>query len=157
MDLMQRARMRQKQRGQKATGIAIAVSIAGAVAVVVFVLVAASRPGKVIPKSGQTRAERSAAQTRQLAELDRKQRADARRLADIPLWEYNGLQLGSSLDEVTRILERPGVELSSNRTDLPGGGHVVTRMLQWTNSDGSNVVLMFQDDRLTTKAQHGLR
>jgi len=67
--------------------------------------------------------------------------------------EYNRLQNGMSYEEVSGIIGEPGQE--SSRVEVPGTP--VTVMYSWQNADGSNMNAMFQDDKLVTKAQFGLK
>jgi hypothetical protein len=57
-----------------------------------------------------------------------------------------------SYDEAVRIIGDPGEEITSS--DLGG---IRTVGYSWKNFDGSNAMVIFQNDRLTTKSQFGLR
>ena len=73
---------------------------------------------------------------------------------DITLSKYQQLKTGMSQAQVVAILGKPGVEISSGEF-VPG---YQIRMLQWFNEDQSgNMNATFQNDRLTSKAQFGLR
>jgi len=65
--------------------------------------------------------------------------------------EYDKLRKGMSLGDARRIIGASGEELSRN--DLAGTSTV---MYGWTNSNGSNMNAMFQNDKLIQKAQFGL-
>jgi hypothetical protein len=65
---------------------------------------------------------------------------------------YLRLREGMTRDQVVRILGSPGTEVS--RSDLGGTSTV---MYQWQNADGSNMNAMFQNGKLVSKAQFGLR
>jgi hypothetical protein len=65
--------------------------------------------------------------------------------------EYDCLETGLSYDEVTNVLGRSGEEMSSS--DLAG---FTSTMYRWGNSDGSNIIAIFQNQRLITKAQSNL-
>jgi hypothetical protein len=67
---------------------------------------------------------------------------------------YTRLMTGMSYAQVVEILGAPGTELS--RSSLGG---VTTELYQWegTGSLGANMNAMFQNDRLISKAQFGLR
>ncbi|MSO62041.1 MAG: DUF3862 domain-containing protein [Acidobacteria bacterium] len=71
----------------------------------------------------------------------------------VTLSQYSQLGDGMSYQDAVRVLGGPGTEIS--RSDLAG---TVTVMYQW---DGAGMVAnmnaMFQNDRLVTKAQFGLR
>ena len=66
--------------------------------------------------------------------------------------KYGRISSGMSYEQVKTIIGDPGEESSSS--DL-GGTRTVA--YTWKNFDGSNALLMFQDDRLISKAQYGLR
>lgn len=66
--------------------------------------------------------------------------------------EYQQLATGISYEEAVRIIGSPGEEVS--RTDLAG---TTTVMYMWKNTNGSNANAMFQNGKLVTKAQFGLR
>lgn len=73
--------------------------------------------------------------------------------------EYRQLKNGISYDEAVRIIGSAGEEMSSNTIDgVPGVmPSVTTIMYSWQNDDASNMNAMFQNDKLTTKAQFGLK
>ena len=66
--------------------------------------------------------------------------------------EYNRIQEGTTYVQVREVIGAAGEELS--RSDLAG---FTTVMYSWTNSNGSNMNAMFQNDALINKAQFGLR
>ncbi len=71
----------------------------------------------------------------------------------VTLAGYNHIKTGMTYAQVVKILGEDGVELSSN--DI-GGYRTV--MYQWKGEDGiSNMNAMFQNGRLISKAQFGLR
>jgi hypothetical protein len=77
----------------------------------------------------------------------------------ITLAQYHALQDGMHYTEVVKILEREGVELSrSSMPAAPGqpGGYW-TFTASWENRNGSNIQVIFLNDRLQSKAQAGLR
>ena len=63
--------------------------------------------------------------------------------------DYNKITTGMSYSQVSTILGDSGKELS--RVDIKGAP--LTISYQWQNDDGSNIIVMFQDDAVTTKAQ----
>lgn len=73
--------------------------------------------------------------------------------------KYNRIQHGMSYDQISRLLEQPGQEQSSSH--IPGitgvTGSITTKIYGWQNKDGSNIIVMFQNDRVINKAQFGLR
>ena len=71
----------------------------------------------------------------------------------VTLDEYNRVQNGMTYTEANNIIGEKGKEMS--RTEIPGTP--LTVMYGWQNSDGSNMNAMFQDDKLITKAQFGLK
>ena len=66
--------------------------------------------------------------------------------------EYEQVGEGQTYEEVTAIIGEPGREISSS--DLAG---MRTVMYSWSNSDGSNMNAVFQDGKLITRAQFGLK
>ena len=64
--------------------------------------------------------------------------------------DYNQITTGMSYSQVKTVLgSNEGKELS--RVDIKGAPLTVS--YQWQNDDGSNIIVMFQDDAVTTKAQ----
>jgi len=76
------------------------------------------------------------------------------RTSKVTMENYTRLMTGMSYAQVVEILGAPGTELS--RSSLGG---VTTELYQWegTGSLGANMNAMFQNDRLISKAQFGLR
>ncbi len=72
--------------------------------------------------------------------------------SSLTLAEYNELTTGMSYQEVVAILGRGGVEQS--RASIAGS---TTVMYTWSGSGTANMNAMFQDNRLVTKAQFGLK
>lgn len=70
----------------------------------------------------------------------------------VTLEEYNKIKNGMSYKEVVKIIGFEGTENSQN--ELAG---VKTVMYTWQNDDGSNMNAIFQNDKLTQKAQFGLK
>ncbi len=72
---------------------------------------------------------------------------------NIKLTNYQAIQSGMSYDQVANVLGSPGQELSASEV---GGVH--SRALVWSTPDGfGNITALFQNDRLITKANVGLR
>ena len=70
----------------------------------------------------------------------------------VTLSEYSQITEGMSYEQVRQIIGAPGEE--NVRSDMVG---ISTVMYSWMNSNGSNMNAMFQNGRLVTKAQFGLR
>ena len=70
----------------------------------------------------------------------------------LDLAAYNRIKTGMSYKTVRAIVGVDGEEQSSS--DLAG---IRTAAYTWRNSDGSNMMLMFQNGRLAQKAQFGLK
>jgi len=70
----------------------------------------------------------------------------------VTLSEYHQISDGMSYEQVKRIIGDPGKEMS--RSDIAG---YTTIMYSWSNSGGSNMNAMFQNDKMVNKAQFGLR
>ncbi len=69
----------------------------------------------------------------------------------VTLGNFNRLETGMSYADVVRILG-PGQELS--RSDIAG---TTTVMYQWNGTGLGNMNAMFQDGKMITKAQFGLK
>ncbi len=65
--------------------------------------------------------------------------------------EYQKIKTGMTYSEVVAIIGAEGEEMSSS-----GEGRFRTIMFMWQNTSGSNMTVMFQNDKLNTKAQFGL-
>jgi hypothetical protein len=66
---------------------------------------------------------------------------------------YNELKTGMTYSQVVQVLGKDGDELSSNEI-----GDIKTVMYKWDgDSFGSNMNAMFQNDKLMSKAQIGLK
>jgi hypothetical protein len=66
--------------------------------------------------------------------------------------KYDQIANGMTYQKVVDIIGNPGTEVS--RTEIAG---MTAATYSWQNSNGSNMILLFQEDRLTSKAQFGLR
>lgn len=73
-------------------------------------------------------------------------------LYEVTAAEYAQISTGMSYAQVAAIIGAPGEESSSS--DLAG---IKTEAFTWKNFDGSNALLMFQNDKLISKAQFGLK
>ena len=73
--------------------------------------------------------------------------------------QFNRLQNGMSYAQCCGILEAEGELDSENIIDgVPGVmPTLITRAYSWTNSNGSNIMCIFQNNKLNTKAQAGLK
>jgi hypothetical protein len=65
--------------------------------------------------------------------------------------KYDQIREGMTYEDARSIIGTSGEELS--RSDLAG---YTTIMYSWSNSNGSNMNAMFQNNRLVNKAQFGL-
>lgn len=72
--------------------------------------------------------------------------------AGVTMANYNRLATGMSYRDAVKLLGSRGVEISSS--ELAG---IRTVMYQWEAGSGANMNAMFQNDRLVSKAQLGLR
>jgi hypothetical protein len=66
--------------------------------------------------------------------------------------QYGLVGDGMEYEQVVRLLGRPGEQLS--QSNIAG---INTVMYSWTNPNGSNMNVIFQNGRLVNKAQFGLR
>ena len=73
--------------------------------------------------------------------------------------KYNRVRDGVSYFEVCAIMGEDGQEMSSST--MPGIPGVMTSLTTkaygWKNPDGSNTIIMFQNDRMMMKSQFGLK
>ena len=72
--------------------------------------------------------------------------------------QYQRIEMGMSYAEVCKIIGWPGDEMSRNQINGVNGvmPTIDTVMYGWSNANGSNILLMFQNDRLIQRAQFGL-
>ncbi|NIA21117.1 MAG: hypothetical protein GWP05_03895 [Anaerolineaceae bacterium] len=168
--------------------------VGGAVLLAVIIVTSAGRAGPPPKRPRPTAEDVDAERARQLADLNRQQKEDARRRGVEAFWQrraeaeraaaeerrqaaerkaskgitlaqYRMLHLGIYHSKVIRLVGYDGIEASASQFWMPditrsgyGGGHyLVTRMIRYQNPDGSNAILTFQNDKLTLKAQHGLK
>jgi predicted Zn finger-like uncharacterized protein len=77
----------------------------------------------------------------------------------VSMSEYQKVANGMSYSQVAQIIGEPGEETGrSNIESVPGvTANVETVSYQWINHDGSHMNAIFQNDRLITKTQFGLR
>lgn len=70
----------------------------------------------------------------------------------VTLAEFQSITPGMSYTQVEEVVGFAGTELS--RGELAG---ITTMMYSWANPSGTNMNVMFQNGKLVTKAQSGLR
>lgn len=79
--------------------------------------------------------------------------------AKYSLKQYNQLSDGMTHGQAMRILGDQGV--STGESVMPGVPGVMekikTETFTWKNEDGSNMIVMFQNDKLIMKSQFGLK
>ena len=73
--------------------------------------------------------------------------------------EYNKIANGASYTQVVEIIGSEGEERSRNEIDgIPGVmDPIETIMYEWVNENGSNMNALFQNNKLGSKAQFGLK
>jgi hypothetical protein len=72
--------------------------------------------------------------------------------------EFQRVDSGMYYSEVKSIIGEGGTKVSSSEVDGFGEfSGVSTNMYKWQNSDGSNMIVMFQNNEVTSKSQFGLR
>ena len=69
----------------------------------------------------------------------------------VTMRNYSRIEPGMSYRQVVAILGKDGTEVSSNQI-----GDLSTVMYQWTGGFMANMHVMFQNDRMVSKAQFGL-
>jgi len=99
------------------------------------------------PRIGQAPSAQSVSATADAAEPETAEVDDT-----VTAAEYEQLRTGMSYKQAAKIVGFEGEEMSSS--DLAG---YQTVMVAWKNADGSNMNAMFQNGRMVTKAQFGLR
>jgi predicted Zn finger-like uncharacterized protein len=77
----------------------------------------------------------------------------------VSMSEYQKVANGMSYSQVAQIIGEPGEETGrSNIKSVPGvTANLETVSYQWINHDGSHMNAIFQNDRLISKTQFGLR
>jgi hypothetical protein len=70
----------------------------------------------------------------------------------ISLEAYNQLKIGMPQEEVETVMGSPGKEISASQK-----GSTKTVFQEWTSGESITVRLMFQNERLVDKTQHGLQ
>jgi hypothetical protein len=78
--------------------------------------------------------------------------------SNVTLDQYNRMTTGMTYWEVRGIVRTSGVELSRSRIEgVPGIiESIETIAYSWSDPDGSNMLAMFQNDKLIQKSQFGL-
>jgi hypothetical protein len=72
---------------------------------------------------------------------------------NVTMAQYQMLRTGMTYSQAVEILRSPGVETA--HSEMAG---IVTVMYAWQGDDtGANMSAMFQNDKLITKAQYGLK
>jgi uncharacterized OB-fold protein len=73
--------------------------------------------------------------------------------------EYQRIEVGMSYKQVVEIIGVDGEEISRNKIDgIPGVMESIeTVMYQWANKNGASMNAMFQNNKLSQKAQFGLK
>ena len=77
----------------------------------------------------------------------------------VTMEKFNKIQDGMSYSQVSSIMGDPG-ELGASTT-MPGIPGIMekleSKIYMWKNSDGTNMNVQFQNDKVMTKAQFGLK
>lgn len=71
----------------------------------------------------------------------------------ITLAKYEQVEMGMTLEQVKGILGDSYEEMS--RVEMPNAP--VTAVYMWANNTGDNATITFQDDKVSAKAQFGLK
>ncbi len=69
----------------------------------------------------------------------------------ITLNEFNQIQTGMTVKQVEEIIGTTGKLISSNQA-----GSSVSKLYSWQNQQGSNAIIDFRNDKVSSKAQSGL-
>jgi hypothetical protein len=136
----------------------VIISLIGIVAFMVFVLPLV--PGELFKENRQTAndlRESIGMKKIDLEQIQEKQRQERlikkwERQSVINLAKFKDIRSGMTYAQAELVIESPGEEQS--RTDLAGYNTVI---YAWRNDDGSNAILMFQNNKLVSKSQFGLK
>lgn len=71
----------------------------------------------------------------------------------VTLENYNKIQSDMTYEQVKEILGDGQENASTEQKDLK----IVIKSFQWVNKDGSNVQIMFENNKVDSKAQAGLK
>lgn len=136
--------------------------IAGAVLVLLLsIITATQRPSeaetaqaKAQAEAAEIKAEKIAAERDRLKAVAEASAIAAREAVVASMSEFNQIQDGMSYSDVVKIIGSQGEMMSSNSI----GGYK-TVMYKWDGSGsfGANMNAMFQNDKLISKAQFGLK
>jgi len=136
--------------------IAIGIAVGSVLLLVIGVIVAATISGGPATTRKQPAAEsteeRAIVPSRAAEPEPASTTAPARPSSGLTYENYLRLKEGMTYAEVVEILGTTGEELS--RSDIAG---YTTVMYSWQKWTGANMNAMFQNGRLVTKAQFGLR
>lgn len=69
----------------------------------------------------------------------------------VTMEEYLAIETGMTIEEVVAIAGEPHEELSRGKI-----ADIETAMFKWTNEGRGSMLITFQNDKVVTKAQHGL-
>lgn len=88
-----------------------------------------------------------------------QQYLDERAAKNITLSDYRRLTPRISYSEACQILGKSGTEISHSRLDRTSTNEepLETISYSWANSDGSNLILLFQNNQLVSRTQYGLQ
>jgi hypothetical protein len=77
----------------------------------------------------------------------------------VTMAKYGSIQQGMSYEQVVAVIGIAGTETASNQIQgVPGVmAGVQTVSYSWQNPNGTNMMAIFQNDKLTTKSQFGLK
>ena len=137
--------------------------------VLAFFVLGALKPARLVTPSANRRDEHSdnASSPQQAADDERTSRIVAESVKSahksrdnaVTKAEFSRIRNGMSYTDVVGIVGLPGEEISSNHLEGISGvmESVDTVLYSWTNRDGANMNVMFQNDKVVSKAQYGLR
>ena len=66
--------------------------------------------------------------------------------------QYKRISNGMTRSEVEKILGKPGTQLSSS-----SGGDTTYTVDQWETADYKSIIITFENDKVTYRAQSGLK
>lgn len=72
--------------------------------------------------------------------------------SSLTIAKYNQLKIKMPKDDVDRILGGPGTEISTS-----SGGGMTFSVYKWSGENYTSIIISFQDDKIMSKSQVGLK
>ena len=131
----------------------LGTSCGGCLGVVLVICLAFVGCGLLLDSAKQREAQRQSTLTPQQRDSEERQKKAQEDAANPATMEkYAKIETGMSYDEVVRLIGVQGEETS--RVTI---GRLTSVNVTWANSNFSSMTVIFQNDKVTAKAQVGLR